>query len=196
MKASQSASDWELMWAPYDEATYAAVIAQISPQDIVLDIGAGDFRLARQIALLARRIYAVEINPQIFEDGLKSLHTLPDGLIPILGDARTLEIPPGITVGVLLMRHCTTFNLYAEKLRKAGCLRMITNARWRMNVEMIDLQAYRPPFSEIPMGWYACWCGATGFKSGDLSTWTDEIVTNTYEVTGCPQCNTRFYAGS
>ncbi len=41
---------WEARWAPYDEATYAAVLAAIRPDDVVLDIGAGDLRLARRMA--------------------------------------------------------------------------------------------------------------------------------------------------
>ncbi len=196
MSAGLSEADWEVMWAPYDESTYAAVLAQITPQDTVLEIGAGDLRLARRMATIARRVYAVEINPWVLERGVNEAGRLPDNLVFTCADARVLEIPPGVTLGVLLMRHCKTFNLYAEKLRGAGCKRMITNARWRMSVETIDLQAYRPPFAKIPMGWYACWCGATGFKSGDAQSWTAEMDEITHEVTGCPQCNTRVYAGS
>ncbi|MCZ7670623.1 MAG: hypothetical protein M5U34_27465 [Chloroflexi bacterium] len=38
-----SASEWERMWSPYDEMTYpTAVLQHIQPDDVVLDIGAGD----------------------------------------------------------------------------------------------------------------------------------------------------------
>ncbi len=45
-----SEAAWEAMWAPYDEATYGAALAQIAADDVVLDIGAGDLRLARRAA--------------------------------------------------------------------------------------------------------------------------------------------------
>ena len=44
---------WERMWAPYDEATYAAVLAAVGPDDILLEIGAGDLRLARRLAIVS-----------------------------------------------------------------------------------------------------------------------------------------------
>ena len=54
---------WEALWAPYDEATYAAVLAVIEPSDVVLDIGAGDLRLTRRIAEQAQQVIAWESNP-------------------------------------------------------------------------------------------------------------------------------------
>ncbi len=57
--------EWETLWAPYDEATYAAVLAAIEPSDVVLDIGAGDLRLARRIAERARQVIAWEIQPAL-----------------------------------------------------------------------------------------------------------------------------------
>ncbi len=72
---------------------------------------------------------------------------LPANLIPICADARVLDFPSGITAGVLLMRHCTNFRLYAEKLQKAGAARLITNARWRMDVESMNLLAQRKPIA-------------------------------------------------
>ena len=38
--------NWERRWAPYDELTYQEVLAQVRPDDLVLEIGAGDLRLA------------------------------------------------------------------------------------------------------------------------------------------------------
>jgi hypothetical protein len=86
------------------------------------------------------------------------------------------------------MRHCTHFRLYAEKLRAAGATRLLTNARWRMNVEAVNLSAQRIPFDEAHMGWYACLCGATGFKEGPAEQWSLESDERINEVTGCPQC--------
>ena len=83
------------------------------------------------------------------------------------------------------MRHCTCFHLYAEKLQKAGADRLITNARWHMNVEVVDLLAERISFVEIGMGWYACVCGATGFKEGPADHWSIEMDRITTEVSSC-----------
>jgi glycerol kinase len=44
---------WEQLWAPYDESTYQAVLAAIGPEDILLEIGAGDLRLAIRAAAIS-----------------------------------------------------------------------------------------------------------------------------------------------
>jgi 16S rRNA A1518/A1519 N6-dimethyltransferase RsmA/KsgA/DIM1 with predicted DNA glycosylase/AP lyase activity len=111
------------------------VLARIKSTDVVLDIG-GDLRLSRQMAAIARKVYAVEINAQVLEH---AHDPLPLTLLPICADARALDFPKDVTTGVLMMRHCTCFRLYAEKLKQAGSTRLVTNARWRMDVEEIDL---------------------------------------------------------
>ena len=120
-------NEWEFRWAPYDLPTYQLVLNQLLSNDIILEIGAGDLRLARQMAVLTRKVYAIEINPFILTEGLGSFAPLPGNLIPICADARIFSFPRGITSGVLLMRHCTHFQFYAEKLRDCGCRRLITN---------------------------------------------------------------------
>ena len=106
--------DWEYRWAPYDAPTYRAVLNHILPNDVILEIGAGDLRLAREMALIAQKVYAVEINALVLDQGLRSGHPLPGNIIPIRADAQTLDFPPDVTAGVLLMRHSTHFQLYAE----------------------------------------------------------------------------------
>jgi len=178
--------DWELHWAPYDPPTYQAVLEQLRPEAVVLDIGAGDLRLARQMALTARKVYCIELNERVLAQGLSS--PLPGNLIVIHADALVVDFPPDISVGVLLMRHCTHFTVYADKLKNLGCQKLITNARWRMAVESIALQAPRITFAEMEIGWYACWCGAVGFKTGPvelLTPGTNEII---HEVIACPDC--------
>lgn len=188
MESTLSASDWEAMFAPYDQSTYQAVLDQLRPDDVILDIGAGDLRLARQMARIVRKVYAVEISPQVL-DQAKALHDpLPANLVPICADARALDFPSDITAGVLLMRHCTCFWLYAEKLQKAGSTRLITNARWHMDVEKVDLLVQRTPFVDADQGWYACICGGTGFKEGSAEQWSPEMDQIINEVSNCPQC--------
>ncbi|MCS6843342.1 MAG: hypothetical protein NZ528_03325 [Caldilineales bacterium] len=175
---------WEALWAPYDEGTYAAALAAIRADDVVLDIGAGDLRLARRMAKIARRVIAWERQPEL----LATAGDLPPNLEAVCADARTATVPPGVTVAVLLMRHCAHFSLYVAKLRKAGCERLITNARWRSGVEVIPLQAAMP-FSELTGGWYACRrCGAVGWKGDDPAAVNEATVDCAADVEGCPAC--------
>lgn len=186
MDAALPDSAWEAIFAPYDQATYQAVLDQLRPEDVVLDIGAGDLRLARQMARLVRKVYSVELNAQVLQQ--TSREPLPANLVAICGDARQLDFPRDVSVGVLLMRHCTCFRLYAKKLKQAGASRLITNARWHMDVEVVDLLVSRKKFSEIEMGWYGCSCGGTGFKEGPAEHWFFEMDHIINEVSGCPHC--------
>jgi hypothetical protein len=188
IEATLSDAAWEAMHATYDRPTYQAVLDQVRNNDILLDIGAGDLRLARQMAQIARKVYAVEINAQVLDRAYLPLEPLPANLVPVHVDARSWEFPCDLTAGVLLMRHCTCFRLYLEKLQLAGAARLITNARWHMAVEVVDLMAQRLSFGEAPMGWYACLCGGTGFKEGPAEGWSVELDGITNEVSSCPRC--------
>jgi hypothetical protein len=188
MSSTFSAAEWEAMFASYDQPTYQTVLQLLKPEDIVFDIGAGDLGFSRQTARFVSKVYAVEINDLILQKGFSSGELLPDNLIPIHADARAFDFPTDITVGVLLMRHCMHFRLYSEKLRMAGARRLITNARWHMSVEDVDLQAECTSFSGVGMGWYACLCGATGFKVGPVEQWSNDTDRVIHEVADCPQC--------
>jgi hypothetical protein len=95
--------------------------------------------------------------------------------------------PKGVTLGVLLMRHCTHFGLYVARLRKVGCRRLITNARWRMAVELVDLGP-RLAWNEADFGWYACTCGQIGFVPGPVELLTPDRMEQVAEVEECPTC--------
>jgi hypothetical protein len=181
------AEDWEAMWAPYGEPAYRAVLAHIQPSDSVLEIGAGDLRLARRIAGAADRVYAIEKDPYLLA---RAARPLPDNLVVMTGDALRLEFPRGVTCGVLLMRHCLHFHQYIQKLKDCGAARLISNARWRYEPEMIDLLQPRISYGLLALGWYACWCGATGFKEGSPDRINPGLLEKVYEVQGCPQCAT------
>jgi hypothetical protein len=182
---------WEARWAPYDEATYAAVLAAIELDDVVLEIGAGDLRLARRMAGIAQQVIAWEIQPELLaaEDVQREAWSETAHRLAVLcTDARTEPVPPGVTVAVLLMRHCTHFAPYVEKLRAAGCQRLITNARWGMGVEVIDLDPGLP-FDSVGVGWYACRrCGAVGWTGEDMTAVNATVVEHVMDVEGCLAC--------
>jgi hypothetical protein len=176
---------WEAAWAPYEEGTYQAVLAAVMPDDVVLEIGAGDLRLARRMAQVARCVIAWEIRPDILALAADSL---PSNLEVVCTDARSAPVPAGVTVAVLLMRHCTHYPVYVQKLRAAGCRRLVTNARWRSGVEVIPLEPAMP-FAGLVSGWYACRrCGAVGWKGEDPDQVTAETLAVVHDVEGCPTC--------
>jgi SAM-dependent methyltransferase len=185
--ARHDLTDWEGWWSPYSEEIYRFVLDHVLAEDTVLEIGAGDLRLALRLAQRVRRVYAVEVNPCILGAALAEIgHNMPRQLIAICGNALDIPFPPGVTVAVLLMRHCQHFARYVEKLREIGCRRLITNARWGMDVEVVDLSPGEE-FAAVESGWYACKCGAVGFViPADISAWMEEGPA--VEVEQCPRC--------
>jgi len=179
---------WEATWAPYDDATYREVLALLHPHDVLLDIGAGDLHLAYRAAARVHRVYAIERQPHVVARGRRA-GPRPPNVHVIVGDARWVPFPPHITVAVLLMRHCRHFPLYVRKLQATRCRYLITNARWGMGVEIIDLQAPRLPFHRVRLGWYACLCGAVGFITGPPEDLTQEAFRQVHEVQSCPACD-------
>jgi hypothetical protein len=175
---------WEAQWAPYDEACYQTVLSHVRPDDVILDIGAGDLRLARQIARVARHVYAIEMQPHLIKPG----SSLPGNLGVICADARSIPWPSDITLAVLLMRHCSHLGLYVARLRAVGCRRLITNARWGLDVELVDLGP-RASWRTVKIGWYACICGQTGFVPGPPSRLTETQMEYINEVETCPVCS-------
>jgi hypothetical protein len=101
----------------------------------------------------------------------------------VCANALDFPIPPGITVAVLLMRHCRHFGQYFDRLQAAGCQRLLTNARWESGVEVVDLEAPRLPFEQVHEGWYACRCGAVGYVGSGTRADAPPV-----EVAACPAC--------
>lgn len=178
---------WEALWAPYDEDTYQQALSFVPEGAVVLDIGAGDLRFARRLAARARVVYAVERNRALLTG------PVPANVRVASADARAWPFPADIEIAVLLMRHCAHFALYRRKLEALGARRLITNARWGMGVECIDLTALARPYGDVAAGWYACHCGATGFRSAPPETLLPRDLEGVHEVANCPECNPNHY---
>jgi len=178
---------WEALWAPYDEDTYRLALSFVPAGAAVLDIGAGDLRFARRLAARASVVYAVERNRALLGG------PAPGNVRVICADARAWPFPSGVEVAVLLMRHCAHFALYRRKLEAVGARRLITNARWGMGVECIDLSIPARPYSDLAAGWYACRCGATGFRAAPPETLAPRDLESVHEVARCPECNSNHY---
>jgi hypothetical protein len=180
--------DWEAVFAPYDEDTYCAVLAHVMPHDVVLDIGAGDLRLTRRVASRARRVYAIERNPAVLAASDRG--SWPANLIVICADALATSFPTDVTTVILLMRHCTRehFAAYLQRLSALPrCRWLITNVRWKMDVEVIDLRSGRA-YDPDRAGWYACRCGWVGFTPGDPGGITPHVLAEVIDVVSCPHC--------
>lgn len=178
-------TDWEGWFSPYDDQTYEAMLNHINSEDTVLDLGAGDLRLALRMAGQAQKVYAVEVNPLLLSRALEIIGLdLPRNLHVICANALDLPVPPDVTVAVLLMRHCPHFHTYVDRLQAGGCQRLLTNARWRTGIELIDLTAPAMSFEDVHEGWYACRCGATGY----VGTGSQPNAPPS-EVASCPVCS-------
>jgi SAM-dependent methyltransferase len=186
-----NAQEWEAAWAPYDADTYQAALSYIDPSDVVLDIGAGDLRFARRAANRARHVFAVELNPA----RLKLWPETAGRLTVVCADALRTAIPRTVTVAVLLMRHCQHFAQYVDRLRAAGCQRLITNARWGMGVECLSLSR-QVMFEAAAPGWYACRCGRVGFKACPPEWITAEMLQRDQSVEDCPACRLALAGGA
>lgn len=174
-----------MQFSPYPDEVYDNVLAHLRPEDVVLDIGAGDLRLALRMAAKARAVYAVEVNPLIAAHALRIIGLdLPRNLHVICANALDLPIPSDVTVGVLLMRHCQHFQEFVCRLQDAGCRRLLTNARWRTGVETIDLDAPAAPIDSVHEGWYTCRCGGTGYIGTGERPDAAPV-----EVSSCPACS-------
>ena len=182
--ASHGLVDWEGWFSPYDDETYALVLQNVDERDTVLDLGAGDLRLALPLAERVRRVYAIEANPVVLGAALREIgFALPRNLHVTCANALDVAIPSEVTVAVLLMRHCQHFSEHFARLQAAGCHRLITNARWKSGVELIDLTRSRLRFDRVQEGWYACQCGAVGYVGLGERSQTPPL-----EVSHCPAC--------
>lgn len=177
--------DWEGWFSPYAPEIYEAVLDHVTPDDVVLEIGAGDLRLALQLAQRAQRVIAVEVNPLVVGSALETIGlNLPSNLQVMCANALDIAIPSDVSAAVLLMRHCRHFALYFDRLEAAGCERLITNARWKSGVECVDLAEPRVSFGSVECGLYACRCGAVGaVLEGDSNG------ARVSEVESCPHCD-------
>lgn len=188
--ARHGLTDWEGWYSPYDQEVYDEVLQNVVKADIVLDIGAGDLRLALRLAQRAKKVYAVEVNPWVLGLALEAIgFVLPRNLMAICANALDYPFPDDVTVAVLLMRHCQHFRPYVEKLRQLGCHRLITNARFKSRLEVIDLAERGIAFSQMRGGWYACLCGEVGFVPCPPSC-TEECPDDLCltQVESCPTC--------
>lgn len=96
---------YEIFFFP-EEPNYKSCLEQLSKDDVVFDVGAGDLRFDLMMADKVKKVYAVEINPNVMAPALHIIgYDLPGNLIPICADAFEMGLPRDVTVITCLMIH-------------------------------------------------------------------------------------------
>lgn len=96
---------WEIFIVP-ESMFYEEVLAMISEDDVVFDVGAGDLRFDLMLSEKVKKVYAVEINPEFLGGALKIIgYDMPLNIVVICGNAFEMEIPGDVTVVTCLMIH-------------------------------------------------------------------------------------------
>jgi len=102
---SHGLADGEVFFVP-ETWFYDEVLSLLRTDDVVFDVGAGDLRFALLISEKVRKVYAVEVNPEILGRALQVIgYSLPRNIIPICADAREFPLPRDVTVITCLMIH-------------------------------------------------------------------------------------------
>lgn len=96
---------WEIFFMP-EEMYYQDCLSKLSPDDVVFDVGAGDLRFDLVMSRMCRRVYAVEITPQLVSSALRIIGwDMPANLTVICGNAFEMELPGDVTTVTCLMIH-------------------------------------------------------------------------------------------
>lgn len=102
---SRGMEGWEIFVVP-ESMFYREVLAMLSLDDVVFDVGAGDLRFDIMLSEKVKKVYAVEINPVLLGGSLKTVgYDLPLNVVPICGNAFEMELPRDVTVITCLMIH-------------------------------------------------------------------------------------------
>jgi hypothetical protein len=97
--------DWECFFLP-EENFYEEALTLVSKDDVIFDVGAGDLRFDLLLSQKVKKIYAIEINPEILGRALKIIEfDIPKNLIVIRGNAFKFELPHDVTKIICLMIH-------------------------------------------------------------------------------------------
>ncbi len=102
---SRGMQGWEIFIVP-ESMFYKEVLSMISQDDVVFDVGAGDLRFDIMLSEKAKKVYAVEINPEFLGGALKIIgYDMPRNVVVICGNAFEWELPSDVTVVTCLLIH-------------------------------------------------------------------------------------------
>jgi protein-L-isoaspartate O-methyltransferase len=91
------------MYLPHSFFQYEEVLQAVCKNDVVIDAGAGDFRLAYLMSKIVKKVYALEVNPELVKGALEIIgFNLPKNLIMICSDWTDFPIPADVNFIVCL----------------------------------------------------------------------------------------------
>ena len=81
------------MYIPHDNQ-YLDVLGMVNKNDVVIDMGSGDFRFPLILSKKVKKVYALELNPELVSKSLSIIkYNLPSNLIIICADWFNFPIP-------------------------------------------------------------------------------------------------------
>lgn len=87
-----------VMYVPHEE-NYESMLQKLGPEDVLCDMGAGDLRFSLMASERCKKVYAVEMNPEILSDSLRIIKwCIPRNLVVVCADWRSFLIPQDVTV--------------------------------------------------------------------------------------------------
>jgi len=93
------------MYMPHDEL-YDKILKKLTKDDIIIDMGSGDFRFPLLASQVVKKVYAIEFNPDLVSNALRIInYDLPDNLIIICADWFLIPIPSDITLITCLVNN-------------------------------------------------------------------------------------------
>jgi tRNA G46 methylase TrmB len=93
-------------WFLPEHKEYRKVLSHIKSDDVVLDIGAGNFALDLLLAEKCTKVYAIEVNPKVVSDALKIIgYNQPRNLVIICANGLDFPVPKDVNTLVMLLRH-------------------------------------------------------------------------------------------
>lgn len=90
------------MYIPH-ENQYSEVLALVEKDDVVIDMGSGDFRFPLLLSEKVKKVYALELNPELVSKALDIIgYHIPTNLIVICTDWFHFPIPYDVNVIICL----------------------------------------------------------------------------------------------
>lgn len=87
-----------LLYVPH-EGNYREMLSELSENDVLCDMGAGDLRFALIASVICEKVYAVEMSPKLISKSLALMdYDLPSNLIVVCADWRQIPVPEDVTI--------------------------------------------------------------------------------------------------
>ena len=90
------------MYIPHDNQ-YSVILNLVNKKDTVIDMGSGDFRFPIMLSKKVKKVYALELNPELVSKSLDIIkYNLPSNLVIICTDWFNFPIPNDVNTIICL----------------------------------------------------------------------------------------------